>query len=105
MDEYERYFFDLNGYLVIQDALTPEQVGACNEAIDHNRDHIRDEKSEVMSDALVGDKPRGQLEEMLTWPKPWCQPFRDLIDNLTVTPTSPKCSAPNFSWTIYMESP
>ena len=96
MDEYERYFFDLNGYLVIQDALTPERVAACNEAIDHNRDHIRDEKSEVMSDALVGDKPRGQLEEMLTWPKPWCQPFRDLIDNPIVTPYLSEVLGPKF---------
>ena len=96
MNEYERYFFDLNGYLVINDALTPEQVAACNDAIDHNQGRSRDEKSEIMSDALKGDKPRGELEEMLTWPKPWCLPFRDLIDNPKVTPYLAEVLGPKF---------
>src|SRR5438552_2664999 len=29
VDEHQRYFFDLNGYLVIENALTPEEVAAC----------------------------------------------------------------------------
>ena len=96
MDEHDRYFFDLNGYLVIEDALTPEQVAACNRAIDNNPQGSRDEKSEVMSDALRGDKPRSELEEMLTWPQPWCQPFRDLIDNPKVVPYLAEVLGPRF---------
>ena len=34
MNEDERYFFDLNGYLVVENALTKEELAACNEAID-----------------------------------------------------------------------
>ena len=96
MDDYERYFFDLNGYLVIEDALTPEQVAACNEAIDHNAELIGECKSEKTSNALEGDRPRGQLDEMLTWPKPWCQPFRDLIDNPRVVPYLAEILGPKF---------
>ncbi|MEM7330997.1 MAG: phytanoyl-CoA dioxygenase family protein [Chloroflexota bacterium] len=32
--EREKYFFDLNGFLVLRGALTPEQVNACNNGID-----------------------------------------------------------------------
>ena len=38
MDTHEKYFFDVNGYLVVEAILTPEQVAALNEAIDHNPD-------------------------------------------------------------------
>ena len=41
MDIYEKYFFDVNGYLVVEDILSADQVAALNEAIDHNRDRIR----------------------------------------------------------------
>ena len=36
MNEDEKYLFDLMGYLVIPNALTTEEIGACNQAIDHN---------------------------------------------------------------------
>ncbi len=36
MDAYEKYFFDINGYVVVEDMLTAEEVAALNEAIDHN---------------------------------------------------------------------
>ncbi len=32
--EMERYLFDLNGYLILKNALTPEQVAACNATYD-----------------------------------------------------------------------
>ena len=38
MNDYDKFFFDLNGYVVVEDALTPREVSACNEAIDHERD-------------------------------------------------------------------
>ena len=36
MNKYEQYIFDLNGYLVIEDILTTDQVAALNEALDRN---------------------------------------------------------------------
>ncbi len=38
MTEEEKFLFDLNGFLVVEDLLSPDQVGAMNEAIDANRD-------------------------------------------------------------------
>ena len=31
MDIYEKYFFDVNGYLVAEDILSPDQVAALND--------------------------------------------------------------------------
>lgn len=82
MNEYERYLFDLNGYLVVEDFLTPAEVAALNEAIDRNPDRVVERDSLLKPSAtLKGDFVRGDLEGMLMWPKPWCQPFRELIDH------------------------
>ncbi|SVD00911.1 uncharacterized protein METZ01_LOCUS353765, partial [marine metagenome] len=40
MNQEELYLFDLNGYLVIEDVLTQEEVATANQAIDQNLDKI-----------------------------------------------------------------
>ena len=47
MNEHEKYLFDLNGYLVVEDVLTPDEVAFCNEAIDHHADQIRERVGEL----------------------------------------------------------
>jgi ectoine hydroxylase-related dioxygenase (phytanoyl-CoA dioxygenase family) len=83
MDENLRYLFDLNGYVVIDDALAPEEVAACNEAIDRNRERVRIREGEQLlsgdSSVLRGERGRGDLGGMLAWPAPWCDPFRRLL--------------------------
>ena len=90
MDDEERYFFDLNGYLVVENALSSEEVAACNEAIDRNAHRIRERSGEQSlsgkSRSLKGLQGRGDLGGMLTWPKPWCQPFRDLLAHPSIVP-------------------
>ncbi len=90
MNEYERYFFDLNGYLVIDGVLTGEEIAGCNEAIDHEFGRVLERPEEESlaggSKALKGTQGRGDLGEMLTWPKPWCQPFRDLLVHPRIVP-------------------
>ncbi len=90
MNEYEKYFFDLSGYLVVEDVLTPEEVATCNQAIDHETSRIVERPADISlaggSKALVGKRGRGELGGMLTWPRPWCQPFRDLLAHLRVLP-------------------
>ena len=86
MDAHEKYFFDVNGYLIVEDILSPEQVHALNQAIDNNQDKIRLREGELSlshgSPALQGTHGRGDIGGILNWPKPWCQPFRDLISHL-----------------------
>lgn len=85
MTEYEKYFFDVNGYLIVEDILTAQQVEALNDAIDHNPDRIRLREGELSlshgSPALEGTHGRGDIGGILNWPKPWCQPFRDLLSH------------------------
>lgn len=72
MTEHERYFFDLNGYVVIENMLTPDDLAAANRAIDalHLPPPAPDEGS-----------PR--FHGFLTWPEPL---FRRLIDHPRLVP-------------------
>ena len=40
MSEKEKYFFDLTGYLIVQQALTSEEINKCNEAINLSNDQL-----------------------------------------------------------------
>ena len=51
MDQHEKYFFDLNGYLVVQDALSAEEVSACNDAIDNNIDRIEEREQSLAAES------------------------------------------------------
>jgi ectoine hydroxylase-related dioxygenase (phytanoyl-CoA dioxygenase family) len=90
MTDEQKYFFDLNGYLVLEGALSTEEVAACNEAIDQNPDRMRIREGELLlsgnSAALKADQGRGDLLGMLSWPRPWCQLFRDLLIHPSVIP-------------------
>ncbi len=86
MNEFEKYFFDVNGYLVVEDILSQEQVQALNDALDANRDKIQIRKGEMSlsggSSVLTSEHGRGDTGSVLRYPKPWCQPFRDLLSHL-----------------------
>ena len=91
MNEYEKYLFDLNGYLFIEGALSADQVAAMNAAIDQNRDqiHIRTREQALdgsleaqggrAAENLKGDHGRGDFGNFLFWEKPWCDPFRQVL--------------------------
>lgn len=91
MTDNERYLFDLQGYLHVEGALTAEQVRLMNASIDHHHDgiHVRDGEQALDGRADdVGGRPaanmkgthgRGDFGGYLSWDKPWCQPFRDII--------------------------
>jgi ectoine hydroxylase-related dioxygenase (phytanoyl-CoA dioxygenase family) len=83
MTDEEKYFFDLTGYLVVENALTSQEVAECNAAIDHYSDRIKarslDRPLSEGSSALQGGSGRLELTGMLAWEKPWCEPFRKLL--------------------------
>ena len=84
MSEDEKYFFDLTGYLIVRNALTPEEITACNDAIDHYRERIRarsidDGGLARRSIALSGTSGRLELRGMLGWSPPYREPFRQLL--------------------------
>jgi hypothetical protein len=88
LSEAERYAFEVNGYLVLEDMLSKEQLGEMNAAFDAVGDEIiklrpRDEAGTLSrgAPALVGEHGRGDTGELMQWPEPWCQPFRELLSH------------------------
>src|SRR5260221_1422610 len=81
MNDREKFLFDLEGFLVIRDFLTKEEVNALNAAIDANMDKKGEDGNSYTGNSkpLVGTHKRGFFSGMLTWPKPWCKPYRDII--------------------------
>lgn len=57
MSHEEDYCFDIAGYLIVRGVLTPNEVEACNQALDRE----------------------GRTEGMLGWPAPQRESFRDLM--------------------------
>jgi hypothetical protein len=88
LNDDERYFFDLLGYVVLRDVLTSEQVRKCNEAIDHHADLLQPaaRRFEGDSKALTSDVRQHWLSGMLAWQRPWCEPFRELLVQPRVAP-------------------
>ena len=85
----QRYLFDLNGFLVLKGALSPEEVKAANEAIDANADKLHERKGQLRtsalygreSSALAGDGETGRIDGggMLGWEAPHREPFRNTL--------------------------
>jgi ectoine hydroxylase-related dioxygenase (phytanoyl-CoA dioxygenase family) len=88
MTDAEKYLFDLNGYIVVEGLLTPDEVAAANAAIDGRPDagrvRTREESLSGGSPALEGTHGRGELGGMLAWPEPDCLPFRSALANPTL---------------------
>ena len=86
MSDREKYLFDLQGFIVIKGMLSAEEVKALNEALDANAEVRRDDPNRGAAGGFKGDHPRGLYTGMLDWPKPWCQPFRDLLAHKKIIP-------------------
>lgn len=81
MNDREKFLFDLQGFLVVPNFLTPVEVDELNAAVEANMDKCGEDDNHALgnSKTLVGTHRRGMFTGMLTWPKPWCQPFREII--------------------------
>ncbi len=88
MTDAEKYLFDVHGYLVIEGALSPEEVAAANAAVDRHADDIQIRPNDLAngSTTLRGTTGRGDLGGMLTWDKPHCDVFRQMIAHPRLMP-------------------
>ena len=84
MDDRERYFWDLTGYLIVKGVLGPEELRRANEGVDfclqnHPLDPGMD--SARQSRALAGSQRLAIQTDMvlLTLEKPHCDPFREML--------------------------
>ncbi|MBE9101356.1 phytanoyl-CoA dioxygenase family protein [Vacuolonema iberomarrocanum] len=72
MNEQQCYLFDLQGFLVIEDALTATQLTAINGAIDQH----------IAALGLPAEKSWLRFDGLL----PWGAPFHELIDPIAIAP-------------------
>ena len=87
MNDDEKYLFDLSGYLVVENALTDDELRRSNEAIDHHFDQAKASPSYTHgSKALDGTSTRKDLGGMLGCERPWCDPFREFLVHPRIAP-------------------
>ena len=88
LTDREKFLFDLNGFLVIPDVLTPAEVERLNAALDANWDKRVDGGiPPYTSDAIEGGRlPQGMINGMLEWPSPHGEPFHELLAHPNVVP-------------------
>ena len=90
MNDTEKYLFDLDGYIVIEGVLSAAEVARCNEAIDRHADGIVERTGELSlsgdSTTLKGTTGRGDLDGLLGWDKPFCEPFREMLAHPRIVP-------------------
>ena len=92
MSTREKFLFDLQGFLHVEGVLSPAEVKAMNDAIDaHIGDEYADDFFPREDGVGYGGGMDGQYNartfgDMLTWEKPHCLPFRELIAHPQVIP-------------------
>ena len=98
MTQAERYLFDVHGYLVIPGALSAAEVETANAAIDRHADRISIRPNDLAngSRTLGGTQGRGDLSGMLTWERPYCEVFRDMIAHPRLVPYLQTLLGPGF---------
>ena len=98
MNDTDKYLMDVHGYLVIEQALTPSEVDAANAAIDAHAHEtsVRPRDLANESQTLGGSTGRGDLGGMLSWDKPYCDPFRDMMVHSRLTPYLEELLGPGF---------
>ena len=88
MTDEEKYFFDLCGYIIVRDALSPIEVQQLNAAIDAH-EHLLQEYHETLAGGaknLKGECSRRGFGGLLTLESPWCDAFRSLLAHPRINP-------------------
>jgi Phytanoyl-CoA dioxygenase (PhyH) len=91
MTSKEKFLFDLNGFVLVRNALSAEEVNAMNTAIERNMDSARIReapglKNAVKGSALSAPGSRLDMGGMLGWPSPDGDMFRRLLCHRALTP-------------------
>ena len=100
MNDDEKYLFDLNGYLVINDVLTGEEINQANTILDRRLDQgrirPREQSLSGESPALEGEHGRGELSGLVNWDEPDSLLFRDLLAHPRLVPYLNEMLGPGF---------
>lgn len=91
MSPHDKFLFDLNGYVVVRNVFSPEEVAAANAAIDVHADKLCARSEASLRNAQAGTLhsaagPRLDMGGMLGWPKPHCDVFRSVLAHPLLVP-------------------
>jgi len=86
MNTREKFLYDLQGFLLVKEFLSAEEVKALNDAFDANWDKKINDPNSHPAGNLVGTHPRGHFSGMLAWEQPWSQLFRNLLAHPKLIP-------------------
>ena len=79
MDARERYFWDLTGYLVVKGVLSKEEVARANDIVDRYWNRVEVGGSTARESIAFAGTGRPMLPGILEFPKPDCEPFREML--------------------------
>lgn len=92
MSEAERYLFDLNGYIIIRNVLTPEEVEECHSAIDAHVDDAVARSDASLRNAVKGSPmygsgpPRLDLGGIMEWGDVQSRVFKSILAHPRLLP-------------------
>ena len=91
MSDYEKFIFDLNGYIILRNVLSAEEVESMNKAVDCHKDEVRARteaalKNTKSNTSLSASGSRQDLGGMLGWESPHGDMFRRLLAHPKVSP-------------------
>jgi len=87
MTDREKYLYDIQGFLVVPNFLTGDEVNQLNAAFDANGDRMgEDGNSNTGGSRTLAGHKRGYFDGMLEWDHPWCEPFRQLLVHPKIIP-------------------
>mmetsp|Transcript_23838 Transcript_23838/g.35494 ORF Transcript_23838/g.35494 Transcript_23838/m.35494 type:complete len:437 (-) Transcript_23838:119-1429(-) len=92
MSEAERYLFDLNGYIIIRDVLTPDQIAAAHAAIDAHLTDAIPRSDPTLRNAVEGSPmygsgpPRLDLGGIFEWGSAESEVFKSILAHPRLVP-------------------
>ncbi|KAG8466732.1 hypothetical protein KFE25_008111 [Diacronema lutheri] len=91
MSAHEKFLFDLNGYIVVRDVFSADEVAAANAAIDAHAGKLCAREAAALRNTLDGSPhsasgPRLDMGGFLGWPKPHCDVFRSVLAHPRLVP-------------------
>eukprot|EP00966_Prymnesium_polylepis_P250354 5789051-Prymnesium_polylepis.2 len=77
MTEHEKFMFDLNGFIVVRNVFSADEVAAANRAVDALAAGLQPRDEAALRNAETGSPlaatgPRLDMGGMLLWPEPHC---------------------------------
>lgn len=92
MSEAERYLFDLNGFLIVRNVLSPEEIAACHAAIDKHMDEAVAREDPSLRNAVEGSPmygtgpPRLDLGGIFEWGDVESKVFKSILAHPRLVP-------------------